>query len=317
MLDAGLARADGVARDGQVPDEREAVPTRRPSVRGRRSVQEPRRRPAPPQADRGGERRGRRGPARPAASGARSLLQRRHRPDHGGVLRSSRARCSATRTSPATRRKSRRRSRRRIAGTRSTRTRRPIRGRPSSSPSTSSKASTSRRWGTTAPTYIHTSAEAVKLAMGDREKYLGDMDFITIPYEGLLSKDYAAERRKLIDPERASLELRPGESVQVHDPRGRLRRLSVPRHDRGRGRARRRHELPGGRRQGSQHGELRAEPAQRVGRQGRHGRSRDHLQLPGRLLLARRRRSQRARARQAPAIDAAEHAGDEGRPVRT
>jgi gamma-glutamyltranspeptidase/glutathione hydrolase len=46
--------------------------------------------------------------------------------------------------------------------------------------------------------------------MGDREKYLGDMDFIKIPYDGLLSKDYARERRKLIDPAKASLELRPG-----------------------------------------------------------------------------------------------------------
>src|SRR6266571_6542574 len=58
--------------------------------------------------------------------------------------------------------------------------------------------------------YIHTTVEALKLAMGDREKYLGDMDFIRIPYEGLLSKQYAAERRKLIDPDKASLELRPG-----------------------------------------------------------------------------------------------------------
>lgn len=58
--------------------------------------------------------------------------------------------------------------------------------------------------------YLHTCVEAVKLAMGDREKFLGDTDFIKIPYAGLLSKDYAAERRKLIDPDKASLELRPG-----------------------------------------------------------------------------------------------------------
>jgi gamma-glutamyltranspeptidase / glutathione hydrolase len=58
--------------------------------------------------------------------------------------------------------------------------------------------------------YIHTNAEAVKLAMADREKYLGDMDFIRIPYDGLLSKDYARERRSLIDPKQASHELRPG-----------------------------------------------------------------------------------------------------------
>src|SRR5579863_3134271 len=58
--------------------------------------------------------------------------------------------------------------------------------------------------------YLHTSVEAVKLAMADREMYLGDMNFIKIPYDGLLSKDYARERRKLIDPAKASLELRPG-----------------------------------------------------------------------------------------------------------
>ncbi len=58
--------------------------------------------------------------------------------------------------------------------------------------------------------FIHTNVEAMKLAMADREKYLGDMDYIKIPYDGLLSKDYARERRKLIDPAKASLELRPG-----------------------------------------------------------------------------------------------------------
>jgi gamma-glutamyltranspeptidase/glutathione hydrolase len=58
--------------------------------------------------------------------------------------------------------------------------------------------------------YIHTSVEAIKLAFADREKFLGDMDFIRIPFEGLLSEDYARERRKLIDPDRASLELRLG-----------------------------------------------------------------------------------------------------------
>jgi gamma-glutamyltranspeptidase/glutathione hydrolase len=58
--------------------------------------------------------------------------------------------------------------------------------------------------------YIHTSAEAVKLAMADRERFLGDTDFIRIPYDGLLSKEYARDRRALIDPNRASHELRPG-----------------------------------------------------------------------------------------------------------
>lgn len=60
--------------------------------------------------------------------------------------------------------------------------------------------------------YIHTSVEAVKLAFADRDKYLCDVDFLPIPYAGLLSKDYARQRRRLIDPEHASLEFRPGEA---------------------------------------------------------------------------------------------------------
>jgi gamma-glutamyltranspeptidase / glutathione hydrolase len=68
--------------------------------------------------------------------------------------------------------------------------------------------------GHNSPEFLHTSVEAVKLAMADREKYLGDMDFIKIPYDGLLSKDYARTRRKLIDPAKASLDLRPGSPEQ-------------------------------------------------------------------------------------------------------
>ena len=68
--------------------------------------------------------------------------------------------------------------------------------------------------GLNSPDYIHTSIEAIKLAMADREKYLGDMDFIRIPYDALLSKEYARERRKLIDPKQASMELRPGSPAQ-------------------------------------------------------------------------------------------------------
>ena len=71
--------------------------------------------------------------------------------------------------------------------------------------------------GLNSPEYLHTSVEAVKLAMADREKYLGDMDYIKIPYDGLLSKDYARERRKLIDPAKASLELRPGSPEKFAD----------------------------------------------------------------------------------------------------
>ncbi|HKE28178.1 MAG TPA: gamma-glutamyltransferase [Bryobacteraceae bacterium] len=67
-----------------------------------------------------------------------------------------------------------------------------------------------KKMGLNSADYIHTTVEAIKLAMADRDTYLGDTDFIQIPFAGLLSKEYAAGRRKLIDPQRASTEFRPG-----------------------------------------------------------------------------------------------------------
>jgi gamma-glutamyltranspeptidase/glutathione hydrolase len=64
--------------------------------------------------------------------------------------------------------------------------------------------------GHNSPQYLHTVVEAVKLAFADRDQYYGDPKFSKIPEETLLSKDYATERRKLIDPEHASMEHRPG-----------------------------------------------------------------------------------------------------------
>ncbi len=58
--------------------------------------------------------------------------------------------------------------------------------------------------------YLHTVVEVVKLAFADRDRYYGDPKFSKIPEEMLLSKTYAAERRKLVDPEHASMESRPG-----------------------------------------------------------------------------------------------------------
>ena len=56
---------------------------------------------------------------------------------------------------------------------------------------------------------IHREVEALKLAYADRDAYYGDPKFNQIPGDTLLSKDYAAERRKLIGP-RASLAFVPG-----------------------------------------------------------------------------------------------------------
>jgi gamma-glutamyltranspeptidase/glutathione hydrolase len=68
-----------------------------------------------------------------------------------------------------------------------------------------------KKMGLNSADYIHTTVEAIKLAMADRDTYLGDMDFIKIPFSGLLSQDYANARRALIDPSKASLEFRPGD----------------------------------------------------------------------------------------------------------
>jgi gamma-glutamyltranspeptidase/glutathione hydrolase len=58
--------------------------------------------------------------------------------------------------------------------------------------------------------YIHAGVESIKLAFADRE-YLGDDRFIKIPWETLLSKEYAAQRRRLIDPDKACFEFRQGQ----------------------------------------------------------------------------------------------------------
>ena len=73
--------------------------------------------------------------------------------------------------------------------------------------------------------YIHVVAEAAKLAFADREQYYGDPDFASVPLDRLLSTEYAAERRGLIDPARASRELRPGGAppIQIEDRSGRPR----------------------------------------------------------------------------------------------
>ncbi len=52
--------------------------------------------------------------------------------------------------------------------------------------------------------YIHTFLEAKKLAFEDRAKFYSDPDFNKQPTEWLISKEYALQRKQLIDPERAA-----------------------------------------------------------------------------------------------------------------
>jgi gamma-glutamyltranspeptidase/glutathione hydrolase len=56
-------------------------------------------------------------------------------------------------------------------------------------------------WGSAA--YVHVVTEAVKLAMADREYYVGDPEFVSVPTEGMMSRAYARDQSRRIDPRRA------------------------------------------------------------------------------------------------------------------
>jgi len=72
-----------------------------------------------------------------------------------------------------------------------------------------------RAMGHNSPDYIHCLIETAKLAFADREAYYADPEFTQVPLEGLLSREYAAIRRSLIDPRCASMEQRPGDPVAM------------------------------------------------------------------------------------------------------
>jgi gamma-glutamyltranspeptidase/glutathione hydrolase len=69
-----------------------------------------------------------------------------------------------------------------------------------------------RALGHNSADYIHAVVEAAKLAFADRNAYYGDPQFVDVPLAQLLSPEYAAVRRALIDPQHARRELaRPGD----------------------------------------------------------------------------------------------------------
>src|SRR6266571_2958631 len=72
-----------------------------------------------------------------------------------------------------------------------------------------------KKMGQNSPEYIHTVTEALKLGFADRDRFYGDPDFVKIPMQELLSKNYAAMRRTLIDQRQASLAQRPGDPVNM------------------------------------------------------------------------------------------------------
>jgi len=72
-----------------------------------------------------------------------------------------------------------------------------------------------KKMGFNSADYIHTVIEAEKLALADRDEYYGDPNFTKVPMQQLLSDQYTEMRRELIDPKKASLELRPGDPYHM------------------------------------------------------------------------------------------------------
>ena len=69
-------------------------------------------------------------------------------------------------------------------------------------------------WGT--PEYAHLFVESKKLAFADRAKFYADMQMADVPLEELISKEYAATRAKLFDPDKALVGVPAGDPKLVH-----------------------------------------------------------------------------------------------------
>ena len=83
--------------------------------------------------------------------------------------------------------------------------------------------------GHNSPDYVHLVSQTLNLAYADRHHYYGDPDYVDVPMDGLLSREYARDRRSTIDMERAFPEMpapgepwayngRPGKSSAVRQP---------------------------------------------------------------------------------------------------
>lgn len=73
-----------------------------------------------------------------------------------------------------------------------------------------------RALGPKSPEYVHLFVEAKKLAFADRARYYADPAFTAVPVKELISPAYAAQRRQLIQPQRAALDYPPGDPKLAH-----------------------------------------------------------------------------------------------------
>lgn len=68
-----------------------------------------------------------------------------------------------------------------------------------------------KKMGINSPEYLHYLTEAMHLAFADRAAYMADEDFYEVPKKGLLDEEYIKERRKLINPNRSTAEVKEGD----------------------------------------------------------------------------------------------------------
>jgi gamma-glutamyltranspeptidase/glutathione hydrolase len=93
--------------------------------------------------------------------------------------------------------------------------------------------------GRESPEYVHTVIQAIELAMADREAYFGDPGFVEVPIQGLLSREYAAERRKALTPNRAFGEMpSPGDPTRSRKPDAAVEGVGAKLEPRSKGRGR-------------------------------------------------------------------------------
>ncbi|MCB2076371.1 MAG: gamma-glutamyltransferase [Novosphingobium sp.] len=76
--------------------------------------------------------------------------------------------------------------------------------------------------GKDSPEAWHLFAESQRLAYADRERYLADSDFVTVPVKGLVAPAYLASRAALINPARSMASAEPGtpDGVAMAPPDG-------------------------------------------------------------------------------------------------
>jgi gamma-glutamyltranspeptidase / glutathione hydrolase len=68
-----------------------------------------------------------------------------------------------------------------------------------------------QKMGVNSPKYLHHLIEAMHLAYADRAAYMADEDFYDVPTKGLLDEEYINERRKLINPYKATADVKEGD----------------------------------------------------------------------------------------------------------